>query len=113
FRSFALAHVADDDGEQLFATGFGLRNRSLDGEFLAISAQTPQRTQGTHRSSRGTRITKAPDMCAVRCMEAFWDETVDGAPDCILHRAAKHFLGSGVEHNNSLSVIDGDDGVHR
>ena len=46
-------------------------------------------------------------------MEAFWDETIDRACDRIPAGAAEHLFGSGVEHNYSVFVIDGNDRIHR
>src|SRR5262249_16657366 len=113
FCLFALRHIPDDNGQQLSAIHFRLRNRSLDRELLPACSHTPKRTYPTLPSSAGAGIAQTLNLLAERLLRALRDEAIDGTSDCVLCQGAKYFFSCIIEHNDLQLIINSNDRVHR
>src|SRR5262249_52366843 len=96
----AFGNIAKNDGEQLFALNLGLRDGSLDGEFLAVGTDTVDRTHAAHAAASSAGGTKRTNILAMFPAKARRHEAIDRRADGVGSRAAKHEFGSGVEHGN-------------
>src|SRR5215510_1135623 len=90
-----------------------LRDRSLDRELLAVGPQAEKRMRLAHRPLRHVSFAEDADVLAMRRAEALRDEAVQTLSQSLGGRAAEHLLGSRVEKHDALTLIDGDDRVHR
>ena len=108
-----LGAVADDDGEEPGVTGPRVRDRRLDGKFLARGPHGAQHAEASHASGGGPLVTEAPHQRGVAGTQRLGHETADVGADDVFGRHAEHALGRGVEEEDALVGPRADDGVHR
>ncbi len=109
---FAFGDVAQDHRGQPFAADIDLRDRSLDGEFATVGAQAVDRPQGPHLAGGDAGFGEAMDMLGVGGPVALRNEPGDGFAQGLLRGQAEHALRGGIEQDDPLGVVDGDDPVH-
>ena len=66
-----------------------------------------------HRALGHVRPAEVLHVPAVGGAEAFGDEAVERLPEGLGRRVAEHPFGGGVEEDDALLVVHGDDGVQR
>ena len=108
-----LGHVAEDDGEELAAVHFDLRDRRLDRKLRAVGAARGQRPEGSHVPPGDIGLAEVADVAVVAGAVAVGDEAVEGLPQRVVGRHPEHPLGRGVEEEDALFLVDRDHRVHR
>jgi hypothetical protein len=109
----ARADVAQDHGEELLVVDRCLRDRSFDRELGAVRAQGRQRDSRTHAARGVVGAAELLDVPAMDGAEPLGEEAVERPAERIRGGAAEHLLGRGVEQDDALARVDGDDRVHR
>ena len=107
-----LGHIADDDGELTPAAGFMLRERRFAGKLLAVDAEAAQHRQGAEVCRMRIGLMHTLESRGVRRAEARWNKPLQVLAERVLRRTTEQALGGGVEHDNSLTLVDDDDRVH-
>src|SRR6185437_1730810 len=92
----------------------GLRDRGLDGEFVAVFSQAVQNAQlASHLALGHARRAELLDISRMAGAKAVGYEAAERRTDGLRRRDAEHDLGRGVEDEYGLRFVDGDDGFHR
>ena len=104
--------VPQDHGEQSLALQVNLRDGRLNGELLAIGTQAIHRPQSTDRPGANPGQPKLRNLLAVLGPKSLREEPVQGLAQGLLACNAKHLLRRGVEQDNPLRGVGGNDGVH-
>src|SRR5260221_875440 len=112
FGATLLGDVAQDDGEELLAADLDLGDRGFDRELLAVRAQTEQRVEPTHRTARDVGLAEGADVSRMRGAESPRNEAIERLAERFSGRGAERLFRRAVEHENTLVLVDGDDGVH-
>ena len=109
----ALGDVAQDHRVEPASARLELGYRGLDRELLAVRPPAEDHAEGAHapagRAVRAERVHVVP----VRRPESLRNEDVEGLPLCLRRGPAEHLFRRGVEFDDALRVVDGDDSVHR
>ena len=113
FGAHAFGDIAQDDGEEFGAAVDVLRDRRLDRKFLAVRAEGAQCAQSAHPTRRRARGAEALDVLAMDMAEAFRNQPIQRLTDHRFARPSERALGSRIEQNDSLRLVDGDYGIHR
>src|SRR5215469_2363649 len=112
-RPYSLRDVPNNNGKKLLSGRFNLRNGSLYRKFFASGSQSPQCAQTIQCTIGDPTLGKATNMHTMFSAEAFRDEAFDGTSNRFNRTTEKYSFCSGIEEHDPLSVIDGDDRVHR
>ena len=105
FCPHALCGVAQHHGKELAAIHLDLRNRRLDREFTAVGMQREQRALLAH-------LAKTPHVRLVCTAKTFRHEIGQRTADGMLGRASEQGVRHGIEQNDALGIIHGNDGLH-
>jgi hypothetical protein len=89
-----------------------LRDRGIDGKFLAVGAQPRDDALVAHAPGRGAGLAELLHVPVVRGAETLRDEALQGRTQRLGLRDAEHLLGCRVEEDDLVRLVDGDDRVH-
>src|SRR5262249_4149842 len=109
----ALGNVAHDDGVEFLAIRFELRDRGFYGELVTIGAAPIDRAESAHCASRNVGPSKVGNVVLIHVAEPRRGESVEVPAYCFHGWTAKDLVGCGVEHQYALTLINGDDSIHR
>ena len=109
----ALGDIAQDDGVELVRSLAGMRNRSFDGELLAVRTQAIQHHVPVHAPRGRAGTAEMRHMLTMRLAKAFRHQHIERLPDNACARMQKHLLGGVVVKRDALRRVDNDDGIHR
>jgi hypothetical protein len=108
-----LGDVAQDDREEFPVVLDMLRDRGFDRKFFTVGAQRHEHRQAAHAARRHACLAEALDVGAMTLAKPLRDELVQRLPEDGAAGPAESLLSRGVEHDHALSVVHGDDWVHR
>lgn len=112
-REPAIGDVTQNYCEKLFAINLGLRDRGIDGKFVAIGTNAKDGIEAAHPAASGVGFAKITYVAGMLNAKALGDETIERGTKGKRRLTAEHHLGSRIEHGDAVVGVYGNDGIHR
>src|SRR5438552_5360816 len=108
-----FGHVAQNNGVELLSARVDLRDRSFNWELFAAGADSRERAQCSHRTFCHLSLPEPSNVLSMGRAKSLRNKSVNRLANSFLRGATKHPFRRGIENDNALFRVYGDDGVHR